>query len=354
MKHKKRLRYRMKKNSLLRKLIIVGILLIVVLNIFRYAAYFKKDNPDEILVIIQNEAFIELENNLYIDDNGIIYLSEDDIKEYFDKNLYYEKDQSNLRKYISVSENKVLSITEDANHMYVNGVFTKIRGKLQERNGIYYFPISELEDIYNIKVNYEKNEKVLDIEKLSESKKIATISKDTNLKYKMTEISKNIDKLYKGENVTILEDMNNNWVRVKTEDYSVGYVKKSKLTNITEEREQLNTDNYNSFDFDNDITIEITDEQYENIDERINNFDNRTELIKELNEKLTTEIVKESNNSKNIGLILNIYNISNVENYYKFLRELKAYVNSNGCYLIVKNRDGLDKNKLEDIANIVI
>ena len=354
MKHKKKFKLKMKKNSLLRKLIIVAILLVIVLNVLRYAAYFKKNNPNEILVIIQNDAFVELANNLYIDDNGIIYLSEKDIKEYFDKDLYYEKDQSNLRRYISVCDNKVLSITENANHMYVNGVFTKIRGNVQERESIYYFPISELEDIYNIKVDYEKNDKILNIEKMSESKKIANICKDTNLKYKMTDISKNVDKLYKNQEVTILEDMNNGWMRIKTEDYSVGYVKKSKIANVTEEREKLYTDIYTNFDFDNDISIEISNEQYENINERITNFDDRAEIIKELTEKLTTEIAKESDNSKNIGLIMNISNISNADNYYKLLKELKAYVNSNGCYLILKNIDGLDKKQVGNIVNIVI
>ncbi len=353
---KKKFRLKMKKNSLLRKIIIVGILLIVIFNVLRYAAYFKKDNPNDILIIIQNDSSIKFQNEPYIDDNGIVYISEADVKEYFDKNLYYEKDESNLRRYISVSDNKVLAITENANHMYVNGVFTKMKGNVLEKNNIYYFPISELEDIYNIKVNYMESPKRLDIERLSESKKIANINKDTNLKYKMTAISKTIEKLYSGDMVTILEDMNNGWVRIKTEDYDVGYVKKSKIVNIKEERGEfkLYSEVYTDFNFDNDITIEITDEQYANIDERISNYDLRAELIKELNEKLVKEIANVSENSKNLGLIINISNISNTENYYRFLRELKAYLNSNGCYLIVKNQSNLDKTKLKDAVNIII
>ena len=356
MDKKKRFRFRMKKNSLLKKIIIVGILLVVILNIFRYAAYFKKEDNSRLFVIIQNEVKVELAHDVYIDDNDVVYLSEEDMKEYFDRDLYYEKDDSNLRRYISISDNKVLEITEDKNHMYVNGVFTKIKGKVLDKDGVFYFPISELTEIYNVEVDYLKEKNRLNIDKLSEEKTTGVVNRNTDLKYKMTNISKNIEKLEQGEVVTIVEDMDSKWVRVKTDDYAVGYVKKSKLIDISKKRSTLglSSEDFSNFDFENDIVIEIDNDTYENFDERISNYDNRTELIKELNDKLMIEIENASNSSKNLGIKMNISDVTNVENYYKFLRELKAYVNSNGCFLIIVNKPEFERRTIEKVANIVL
>ena len=59
---KKKTRLKFKKNSILKKIIIVGVLLLIIINIFRYAAYFKRDENKGISVIIQNETNISLNN----------------------------------------------------------------------------------------------------------------------------------------------------------------------------------------------------------------------------------------------------------------------------------------------------
>ena len=91
------MKLRIRKNSLLSKLVIVAILLVIVLNILRYAAYFKKDDNSKLIVMIQNDTNAELVHDVYIDENNVIYFSEDDMKKYFDKELYYEKDEKIFR-----------------------------------------------------------------------------------------------------------------------------------------------------------------------------------------------------------------------------------------------------------------
>ena len=241
--------------------------------------------------------------------------------------------------------------------MYVNGVFTKIKGQVIDKDGVFYFPISEFTDVYNIDVEYLKEEKRLNIDKLSEEKSVAFVNRDVNLKYKMTDISKTIEKLEQGDIVTVIQDNNDSeWVKVKTEDYVVGYVKKNKLTDISIERSSLglNSEEFNNFDFDNDVVVEITDETYKDFNERIIDYDSRTKLSLELNDKIKKEITKASNSDKHIGIKMNITNVQNTENYYHFLRELKAYVNSNGCFLIVARQTNLDNNILKNIANILV
>ena len=353
---KKKTRLKFKKNSILKKIIVVSVLLLVIINIFRYAAYFKRDENSGISVIIQNETNINLNNEIYVDDNGNVYLSEDDIKQFFDEDLYFEENSENLRKYISICQNKILEITEGENNMHVNGVFTKIKGKVIKRDEIYYFPISDFSEVYNIDVEYLKDKKRLNIDKLSEKKTTAVVNRDMNLKYKMTDISKNIGKVYQGEIVTILQDMDSKWVKVKTKDYSVGYLKKSKLINIAQERDSLefNAEEFGKFDLENDIIIEINRDNYINFNEEITNFESRTKIIKEINDKLKKEISSSSDLNKNIAVKISFDEISNSENYYRFLKELKAYVNSNGCYLIVEKNLALDEDKLKKVSNIII
>ena len=81
----------------------------------------------------------------------------------------------------------------------------------------------------------------------------------------------------------------------------------------------------------------------------------KTELVKEINSNVAKEITTNKGlSSKNIGIKMNITAISNNDNYYRFLKELKAYVNSNGCFLIVVSQPGFDKDIVKDIANVVI
>ena len=356
-KSKKKMKLRIRKNSLLSKLVIVAILLVIVLNILRYAAYFKKDDNSKLIVMIQNDTNAELVHDVYIDENNVIYFSEDDKKKYFDKELYYEKDESNLRRYISISQNKILEITEGKNNMYINSTFTKIKGSVISRDGVFYFPLSELTDVYNIDVEYIKDKNRLNIDKLDEEKNVATVNRDTKLKYKMTGISKTVENLTQGDKVTILGDVNQKWIKVKTKDYQIGYVKKSKLIDFAQERDnlELSIQDFTNFDLKNDIVIEINDSTYSDFNDKIADYETRTALAQEINSKVAKEITTNKElSSKNIGIKMNITSVSNNDNYYRFLKELKAYINSNGCFLIVVNQPNFDANTIKDIANVVV
>jgi len=349
-------RLKMRKNSLLGKLILVTILLIIVLNVLRYAAYFKKEDYSLIKVIVQNEANVELEKDVYIDENNVIYFSEADMKKYFDENLYYEKNENGDRRYFSMSQSKILDITENQNVMYVNNVLNNIIGKVFEKDGVYYFPISELTDVYNLEIEYLSDINTVNIEKLSEEKITAVVNREVNLKYKMTDISRNVKKLEQGETVTILEVMNDKWVRVKTSDYRVGYVKKSKLLEFQKERTELSIEKqyFNDFDLNNDVIITLDDNIYDDFESKISTYGGRTELCDTISDEIMKAILNNDLSDKNMGIKIDKSGIQNIDNYYRFLQELKVYTNSNGCFLIVVNQSGLDEKYLNKIVDVVI
>ncbi len=349
---RRKYRLRLKRNSLIFKIALVVILLILIWTIFRYAAYFERDDEGKIQVSIQNETNIELVNDIYIDENKIVYLSEDDMKNYFDNEMYYEQINDNQRKYISISNNQVLEITENEYHSFINDTRYKIRGTLLKHNNLYYFPISELERVYNIDVEYLPDKKRVNIERLNEEKVVATINRDTDLKYKMTNLSKNVQQLKQGDKVTIIEKMNSSWVKIKSSDYAVGYIRSFRLVNEQTERERTNKEDYSNFDIKDASLIKITDKTYKKFDEIISNSDSRKVEIKKILKDALSEVAKLK--GKDVGVKIDITKVNNNENYYKFLKELKAYLNDMRICLIVVNEPSMDGQILKNVSNIIM
>ncbi len=349
---RRRYRLRLKRNSLIFKVTLVAILLFLIWMIFRYAAYFEKDIEGQVQVSIQNEANIELVHDVFVDDNGIVYLSEDDMKNYFDNEMYYEELENAQRKYISIANNQVLEITENQYHIFINDNRYKIRGTLQKKENNYYFPISELERVYNIDVEYLKDKNRINIEKLNEEKIVATVNRETDLKYKMTNLSKNVQKLEQGDKVSIIEKMNSSWVKIKTADYAVGYIRSFRLVNEQTERERVISEDYTDFDVKDASLITIDSKTYKNFNEIISNSDSRKVEIKKILKKALAEVAKLK--GKNVGVKVDIANVDNNENYYKFLKELKAYLNDMRICLIVVNEPSMDGQVLKNVSNIIM
>lgn len=337
-----------RKTSLYKRLFIVFVELIIVLNILRYAAFFKKDVDDgKVHLIFDNDLISDLESDIYIDNNDIIYLSKDDMTNLFDNNLYEEKTENNTVKLISTCENKIMTIVENENHIFVNGVRKKIRGSLINKDDTYYIPISELQDIYNIELNYINDKKIVDIEFLSKEKETAYVNRNIKLKYKMTNISKNLQNINQGESVTIIEDMKGSWTRVKTKEGNIGYVKDRRLAEKTKVRENLDKVKYDDLDLNSDTIRTLKKEDLdENIETLIENSDKRQELINKIVDSSIANSLK--------GVKICFYDIQNKDNYYRFLIELKPYLQDYGMCLIVSKDDNLDTKKLEKIADILI
>ncbi|MBR3132769.1 MAG: SH3 domain-containing protein [Clostridia bacterium] len=336
-----------RKTSLYKRLFIVFLELIVVLTILRYAAYFKKENDDgKIHLVLDNVEIDNLKNDIFVDDNNIVYLSEDDVKEYFDKSLYEEKKDNDKVKIVSTCLNKVLAIDEGENHIFINGVRVKIKGSLQKKNGEYYLPISELQSVYNIELEFIKDSKRLDIEYLYKAKKTAQINKNTKLKYKMKNLSRSIQDLEQGETVVIVEDMEGSWTRVKTNKGYIGYVKDKNLSNQNSIRDDLGEIKY-KVDMESGKIKTLSREDFEDdFENQITTFEQRKEIIDKV---VDAAIMNELN-----GVNVDIGEVKNIENYYRFLRELKPYLQDYGMFLVVSKDGSVDKKIIEKIADDII
>ena len=200
--------------------------------------YFVNEITDrENLVLNFSNVTGRMKHNLIVDENDVIYLSMDDIANYYDKYIYYDKEYNQI---VTSTDNKVAVFKIDENKMTVNGNTTQIKGKAIEKNGNYYLPISDMEEVYNVKITKADNKVI--IESLDRKSTTATASKNIQIKNKANFFSKTLEKVQANEKVFIAEVDDNSlpagWVKVRTQNGTIGYVEEKSLSNKKVEREQ--------------------------------------------------------------------------------------------------------------------
>ena len=232
------------KIKFVRNIIISLIALGIVAVIFVVAPNYTMEEDDGRTHLIINNNNLTTSDRLSNDviiENGVIYLSEQDISRFFDNYLYYE---SKYNQYITTSNTKVATIEVGTNKIEVNGISTPISGTIIERDGvdgnkIVYLPFSEMKDIYNVEIqNIEETNTIL-IDSLDREQITAEATKDFSVKLKTKFFSRTIDKVKKGEQVVVISKTDNGWAKIRTAKGKIGYVKLDKLQNEKKVRENM-------------------------------------------------------------------------------------------------------------------
>ena len=232
------------KIKFIRNIIISLIALIIVAVIFMVAPnYVMEEDDGKIHLIINNTNLTSsdrLSNDVLIE-NGVIYLSEQDISRFFDSYLYYE---NKYNQYITTSNTKVATIEVGSNKMEVNGISTPISGTIIERDGengekIVYLPFSEMKDVYNVEIQNIEETNIILIDSLDREQITAEATKDFSVKLKTKFLSRTIDKVKKGEQVVVISKTNDGWAKIRTAKGKIGYVKIDKLQNEKKVRENM-------------------------------------------------------------------------------------------------------------------
>ena len=221
------------------KLLIVVVLLVGVAFAVKLAPnYITKDITDRNnLIINYSNVTGRMKHDLIIDENGVVYLSFEDIMNYYDKHIYYDEQYDQI---VTSTETKLAVLKLNENKKTVNGATTTIKGTAILKDDVYYLPISEMQDVYNLKVTKVGNKVVL--ESLDRKLTTAVLSKNTGIKYKATVLSKTIEKMKKGDKIVIAEVepalLPDGWVKVRTENGNIGYIEEKNLENKTVERKE--------------------------------------------------------------------------------------------------------------------
>ena len=222
----------------IRNVVIIVIALIIIALIFTFAKNFMKDeNEGKLAMIINNRNITErLKKEIFIDEKGVIYLSKEDIANFFDEYIYIDEDSKQI---ITTYGTKVAAVSLEQNKMTVNGAATNILNTIVQKDNTYYMPFSEMNDIYNVEIKYIKDTNIITVDSLDKEQIKYTASKNLSIKYKAKAISKTVDKVKKGEKVIYISSTEKGWAKVRTENGKIGYVKENKLTNKIYVRENI-------------------------------------------------------------------------------------------------------------------
>lgn len=172
-----------------------------------------------------------------------------------------------------------------------------------------YLPISDMEIVYNIKINYIKETNRVVIDKLDTGMIRAIAVEDTDIKFKPRGLSKNVGELKQGESVSCFYTTSKGWRQIRTANGIIGYVKANKLGDeyiIRQDMQKrggairIQKNDYDSKAFeisDNDVTKKITlksifsiNKDGVEVSEQINN--------NEVNNKIWAPITNKSLESK--------------------------------------------------------
>ncbi len=214
-----------------KKLIIFAIIAITIILVstvlLKLTDYIILDkNISTNLVINNNNITSNVKNEIIIEDNNI-YISKQDIANFFDEHIYEVPDSDIV---VTTYDKKIAELSLNENEMKVNDSNVKLYAEMFEKDDVIYLPISEMEDIYNIEIEYIQETNIITMDSLDREQKQAIVKTDIPVKSSTNFISKTLDRVEKGESVVIISKGENH-TKVRTPDGKIGYVKTNKLEN---------------------------------------------------------------------------------------------------------------------------
>ena len=223
-----------------KKIIIrTGIVILVLIVLFIIAMIANNyiilgKNKTTNLVINNNNVTTDLRNEI-IQEDGVIYLSEKDIANFFDKHIYLEEENN---KIITTYNKKIAEVSLEDNVININGANKNTSAHAIERDGVIYIPISEMTEVYDIEIGNIEETKVITMDSLDKEQKKAVVTSNLAVKSSTRFIAKTIDRIEKGDSVIVISS-DGKYARIRTENGKIGYIKANKLTNEYLVREDM-------------------------------------------------------------------------------------------------------------------
>ena len=392
MKKKVLNKYAKRRRIAILAVVLVIALIIVLLNIFKVEAHKK---PDKISLMLNNEI-VELEKEMYKEEENI-YISKEDIVKLFDDTLYYNEAEKEL---ITTYNTHIALLKVDETFMVLNDSNVELKGCLTEKDGVNYLPLTDLGIVYDLEIEYSEEYNRVILSSTQEEKKQAITLKKATLKEKPSMFSKKIEKLDMSEYVVVL-GTEKKYKKVRTENGNIGYVKENKISNEETIREKMVNPvlDVNIVEDASDIlkqhdnslfstekqnvviptffTLDKDQKVLDKTNSSTNSFASYTNWIRENNVQIWATITNSANISENLltytqrnSVINSIYNylmqyqfqginidfdkIDDINSFNRFLIELKPKLKESGLKLCITYNNSLDKNKIQNIADWII
>ena len=351
-----------------------------------------RNQHNQMQLLLDNES-ITLNNNIYVE-NDVIYISEEDIKNIFDKTIYYNVGDKEL---ITTYNKHVAVMHLNENKMQVNDSETQIQGVLREIDSKIYLPITDLEIVYDIEIEFSEQNNVIIIDSLAKYKSQVIALDDAKLKMRKSFFSPTIEKVKRGDYLFVIEQDGNN-KKVRTESGNIGYIKNKKVSEEEVLREDLQTDTtkINILKDCSDITninhnieletenenvaiidsfnltkgnaifqkIDVQSAEYqnyfqwatENNIEVVSKFQNNITVSSTLvtysqRKKIINELYDKIIQNQHKGVCIDFEEIDDINSFYRFLIELTPKFKESGLKVIVKTNKYMDEEKVKNIVD---
>lgn len=375
----------------------IAFFIIILLIIVIYSNINKKNQTKELTILLNNE-FIELLNEAIIDDNKNIYFSKEDIQKLFDETIYFNEAEKEL---ITTYNTHVALLKIDEEYGLIDDENVKLQGKLQEINKKVYIPITDLNKVYDLELQYaEQNNRII-LDSTLKSKKEATIGKKAKVhERKGIFDGKKIENLIIGDKVIVLSE-EGKYNKIRTSSGNIGYIKKNKISNENIIREEQNIEkkeinlyeNYSNISgiYDN-VTVDtsklnVVSPTFFHIDENSNVLDRTTSstatysVYKNWADNNKLEIMPVVTNDQNVSKVLLSYSqrsqainslkdmvidynyvginikfetIDDINSFYRFVLELYPRFKSIGKKVAITLNSNLDRKRVENSVDYII
>ena len=231
------------KGKWLYKFIVVALFVAAVFFVLKYAPnYVNIEIADKVNLVINNSNVTgDLKKDVFIE-NGVIYISMEDISNFFDPYIYYDEKYNQV---ITTSDNQITSMVVGENTMVNNGSSVSTSGTIMQKDDTYYVPFSSFKDTYNVEIAYIEETNTITVDSKDRKYVVADSKKANSVKAYPTMFSRTVDKIEEQETVTIVQnDENQNnvvdgWVEIRTDIGKIGYVKEDSLINELATREAI-------------------------------------------------------------------------------------------------------------------
>ena len=195
-------------------------------------SYFQVQGEEK-AIILQDEMIAEKA----IMKNGRCYLDMDTVTTYFNESFYVDLSEQIL---LYTTATEVIRTDFGSSIMRVNGAETDLGYEIvYSENDVIYIALDYVKLYTNL--SYEIFDQHMQIYNTWGSRTLATLKKDTAIRERGGVKSAILKDLVKGEQVEILEKMEN-WSKVKSQDSFIGYVENKMLMNETQVEETPVTD----------------------------------------------------------------------------------------------------------------
>ena len=392
MKRKTLNKFAKRRRIALLAIITILILIFLILNLFGDK---KHKIPEKISLMLNNEI-VELQKEMYKEEENI-YISKEDIVKLFDETLYYNEAEKEL---ITTFNTHIALLKVDETFMVLNDSNVELKGCLTEKDNTVYLPLTDLGIVYDVEIEYSDEYNRVILSSTQEEKKQSITLKKANVYEKPTSFSKKVETLDMSEYVVVL-GQEKKYKKVRTENGNIGYIKESKISNEETIREKMVTQalDVNIVDTASDIskqydssilssdkqnvvipiffTLDKSQRVLDKTNSTTNNFINYTNWANENNVQIWASITNSANISEELltytqrnTVINNIYQylmqyqfqginidfdkIDDVNSFNRFLIELKPKLKESGLKLCITYNEALDKAKIQNIADWII